>query len=117
MFRCIVASAAGMATLAPLEDGERGAIVNTSRLGGRDRRANRPVGLYVIESRHRRTDAGGGARSVERGHSANTILPGIFAAPTTAWAPEAGRKAALAAQVPFPKRSATRRNMPIWRTR
>src|SRR3990167_47603 len=35
-FRCIAKSAAGMLTLDPLEDGERGAIVNTASVAAED---------------------------------------------------------------------------------
>ena len=35
-FRCIAKSAAGMLTLPPLDDGERGAIVNTASVAAQD---------------------------------------------------------------------------------
>lgn len=45
-FRCIAKSAAGMLTLPPLEDGERGAIVNTASVAGRTGRSDRrPIRL------------------------------------------------------------------------
>ncbi len=35
-FRCITAAAAGMLTLDPLDDGERGVIINTSSAAARE---------------------------------------------------------------------------------
>ncbi|WP_304187944.1 SDR family NAD(P)-dependent oxidoreductase [Phenylobacterium aquaticum] len=101
-FRCITKSAAGMLTLDVMEDGERGAIVNTASVAAEDGQIGQAaytaskaglVGLTLTVAR----DLSGEAIRV------NTILPGIFDTPLLGRAPEAV-KAALAAQVPFPKR-------------
>ena len=52
--------AAGPAGAEPMEEGERGVIVNTAR--SPLTRPDRPGGLFVLEGRHRGTDAAGGAR-------------------------------------------------------
>src|SRR5215472_10495744 len=89
-FRCIAKSAAGMLALPPLEDGERGAIVNTASVAAQDGQIGQAaysaskagiVGITLV----------------------NTILPGIFDTPLLQGAPERV-KASLAASVPFPKR-------------
>lgn len=101
-FRCIAKSAAGMLTLDPLEDGDRGAIVNTASVAAEDGQ----VGQAAYSA------SKGGvvgmtlpiARDLSNyGIRVNTILPGIFNTPLLAAAPEAV-KAALGAQVPHPKR-------------
>ena len=101
-FRCIAKSAAGMLTLDPLEDGDRGAIVNTGSVAAQDGQigqAGYPAskgGVVGMTLPIARDLSGDGIR-------VNTILPGIFNTPLLAAAPEAV-KAALGAQVPFPKR-------------
>jgi len=101
-FRCITKSAAGMLTLPVLEDGDRGAIVNTASVAAEDGQIGQAaytaskagiVGLTLTVAR----DLSGEAIRV------NTILPGLFDTPLLARASEAV-KAALSAQVPFPKR-------------
>jgi len=101
-FRCITRSAAGMLTLEPLEDGDRGAIVNTASVAAEDGQIGQVaytaskagiVGLTLTVARDLSSE----------GIRVNTILPGIFDTPLLARAPE-HVKAALAAQVPFPKR-------------
>jgi NAD(P)-dependent dehydrogenase (short-subunit alcohol dehydrogenase family) len=101
-FRCIAKSAAGMLTLAPLEDGDRGAIVNTASVAAEDGQMGQAaysaskggvVGMTLPIAR----DLSGEAIRV------NTILPGIFNTPLMMGAPDSV-KAALAASVPFPKR-------------
>ena len=101
-FRCIVASAAGMLTLDPQEDGDRGAIVNTASVAAKDGQIGQAayasakagiVGLTLVAARDLSGD----------GIRVNTILPGIFDTPMLGRAPEA-LKASLGAQVPFPKR-------------
>ena len=101
-FRCIAKSAAGMLTLPPLEDGERGAIVNTASVAAQDGQVGQAaytaskagiVGLTLVVARDLMGD----------GIRINTILPGIFDTPLLARAPERV-KAGLAASVPFPKR-------------
>jgi NAD(P)-dependent dehydrogenase (short-subunit alcohol dehydrogenase family) len=101
-FRCISKSASGMLTLDPLPDGDRGAIVNTASVAAEDGQIGQAaysaskagvVGLGLVVARDLSGD----------GIRCNTILPGIFDTPLLAGAPEPV-KAALSAQVPFPKR-------------
>jgi NAD(P)-dependent dehydrogenase (short-subunit alcohol dehydrogenase family) len=101
-FRCIAKAAAGMLTLAPLADGERGAIVNTASVAAQDGQIGQAayaaskagiVGVTLPVARD----------LMDAGIRVNTILPGIFDTPLLAAAPERV-KASLAASVPFPKR-------------
>ncbi len=101
-FRCITKSAAGMLTLDPLPDGDRGVIINTASVAAEDGQIGQAAytaskaGIVGITLTVARDLAGEGIRC-------NTILPGIFDTPLLARAPE-NVKAALAAQVPFPRR-------------
>jgi len=101
-FRCIARSAAGMLTLEPLADGERGAIVNTASVAAQDGQmgqasyAASKAGIVGMTLPIARDLMGEGIR-------VNTILPGIFDTPLLQGAPD-NVKAALAASVPFPKR-------------
>jgi NAD(P)-dependent dehydrogenase (short-subunit alcohol dehydrogenase family) len=101
-FRCIAKSAAGMLTLPPLADGERGAIVNTASVAAQDGQMGQ-ASLLGQQGRRGRHDAADRARPDGRGIRVNTILPGIFNTPLLQGAPE-NVKQALAASVPFPKR-------------
>ena len=101
-FRCIAKSAAGMLTLDPMEDGERGAIVNTASVAAEDGQMGQAaysaskggvVGMTLPVARD----------LMSEGIRVNTILPGIFNTPLMNAAPD-NVKAALAASVPFPKR-------------
>lgn len=101
-FRCIAKSAAGMLTLEPMEDGERGAIVNTASVAAEDGQMGQAaysaskggvVGMTLPIARD----------LMSEGIRVNTILPGIFNTPLMNAAPQAV-KDALAASVPFPKR-------------
>jgi NAD(P)-dependent dehydrogenase (short-subunit alcohol dehydrogenase family) len=101
-FRCIAKSAAGMLTLEPLQDGERGAIVNTASVAAQDGQMGQAsyaaskaaiVGMTLPIARD----------LMGEGIRVNTILPGIFNTPLLQGAPD-HVKAALAASVPFPKR-------------
>jgi NAD(P)-dependent dehydrogenase (short-subunit alcohol dehydrogenase family) len=101
-FRCIAKSAAGMLSLAPLHDGERGAIVNTASVAAQDGQMGQAaysaskagiVGMTLPIARD----------LMSEGIRVNTILPGIFDTPLLRGAPDKV-KAALAASVPFPKR-------------
>ena len=101
-FRCIAKSAAGMLTLDPLEDGERGAIVNTASVAAEDGQIGQAaysaskggvVGMTLPIARD----------LMSEGIRVNTILPGIFNTPLMNAAPPAV-KDALATSVPFPKR-------------
>ncbi|MDB5425407.1 MAG: 3-hydroxyacyl-CoA dehydrogenase [Phenylobacterium sp.] len=101
-FRCIAKSAAGMLTLDPLDNGERGAIVNTASVAAQDGQVGQAAytaskagitGLTLVVARDLSND----------GIRCNTILPGIMNTPMMARVPQA-MKDALGAQVPFPKR-------------
>ena len=101
-FRCVAKSAAGMLTLAPGEDGERGAIVMTASVAAEDGQ----IGQAAYSA------SKGGvvgmtlpiARDLSREFiRVNTILPGIFNTPLLQGAPE-NVKQALGAQVPHPAR-------------
>ena len=101
-FRCLAKSAAGMLTLDPLEDGERGAIVNTASVAAEDGQMGQAaysaskggiVGMTLPIARD----------LMSEGIRVNTILPGIFNTPLMNAAPPQVKEA-LAASVPFPKR-------------
>jgi len=101
-FRCVAHSAAGMLTLEPLEDGERGAIVNTASVAAQDGQTGQAayaaskagvVGLTLPVARD----------LMGEGIRVNTILPGIFATPLLMTLPDSRLKA-LGESVPFPKR-------------
>ena len=101
-FRCVAKSAAGMLTLDPGVDGERGAIVNTASVAAEDGQMGQAayaaskggvVGMTLPIARD----------LMSEGIRVNTILPGIFNTPLLQGGPE-HVKAALAASVPFPKR-------------
>ena len=91
-----------MLTLDPLEDGERGAIVNTASVAAEDGQIGQAsysaskagiVGMTLPIARD----------LMSEGIRVNTILPGIFDTPLLARAPE-NVKSALGASVPFPRR-------------
>jgi NAD(P)-dependent dehydrogenase (short-subunit alcohol dehydrogenase family) len=101
-FRCIAKSAAGMLSLPPFEDGERGVIINTASVAAEDGQIGQAaysasksgvVGLTLPVARDLMDD----------GIRVNAILPGIFDTPLLQRAPDRV-KASLAAAVPFPKR-------------
>jgi NAD(P)-dependent dehydrogenase (short-subunit alcohol dehydrogenase family) len=101
-FRCIAKSAAGMLTLDPQEDGDRGAIVNTASVAAEDGQMGQAaysaskagvVGMTLPIARDLASE----------GIRVNTILPGIFDTPLLAGAPQNVRDA-LGASVPYPKR-------------
>ena len=101
-FRCITQSAAGMLTLPPLEDGDRGVIVNTASVAAEEGQIGQVgysaskagvVGMTLTIARDL-------AREAIR---VNTILPGLFDTPMFARA-SAELKARLGATVPFPAR-------------
>ena len=101
-FRCIAHSAAGMVMLSPLEDGERGCIVNTASVAAQDGQIGQAAysaskgGVLAMALPIARDLMNDGVR-------VNTILPGIFKTPMVAMMPPNVQEA-LAAQVPFPKR-------------
>lgn len=101
-FRCVAKSAAGMLSLDPMEDGERGAIVMTASVAAEDGQIGQAaysaskggvVGMTLPIARD----------LMSEGVRVNTILPGIFNTPLMNAAPPAVKEA-LAASVPFPKR-------------
>jgi NAD(P)-dependent dehydrogenase (short-subunit alcohol dehydrogenase family) len=101
-FRCVAKSAAGMLTLDPGSDGERGAIVMTASVAAEDGQVGQAaysaskggvVGMTLPIARD----------LMNEGIRVNTILPGIFDTPLMQGAPPQV-KDALAASVPFPKR-------------
>ena len=101
-FRVLAQSAFGMVSLDPLEDGERGLIVNTASVAAQDGQ--------IGQAAYSASKAGvlGMALPIARdlmneGIRVNTILPGVFETPMVAMMPQ-NVKDALAAQVPFPKR-------------
>jgi NAD(P)-dependent dehydrogenase (short-subunit alcohol dehydrogenase family) len=101
-FRMIAHSAFGMVGLDPLDDGERGVIVNTASVAAQDGQ--------IGQAAYAASKAGvlGMALPIARdlmndGIRVNTILPGIFRTPMVAMMPP-NVQDALAAQVPFPKR-------------
>ena len=101
-FRCIAKSAMGMLSLDPLDDGERGVIVNTSSVAARDGQIGQAA--YAAS----KAGIAGMTLPIARdlmddGTRINSILPGIFETPLLQSAPEHVR-ASLAAAVPFPKR-------------
>lgn len=101
-FRCIAKSAAGMLTLEPQEDGDRGAIVNTASVAAEDGQMGQAaysaskggvVGMTLPIARDLASEK----------IRVNTILPGIFDTPLLAGAPQPVRDA-LGASVLNPKR-------------
>ena len=104
-FRCIAFAAFGMVGLDPLEDGERGCIVNTASVAAQDGQIGQAAysaskgGVLAMALPIARDLMNDGIR-------VNTILPGIFKTPMMAMMP-APVQDALAAQVPFPKRLGT----------
>ena len=101
-FRCIAKSAQGMLSLDPLEDQERGVVVNTSSVAAQDGQMGQAAysaskaaiaGMTLTIARD----------LMSEGIRVNTILPGIFSTPLMLAAPSNVLEA-LAASVPFPKR-------------
>jgi NAD(P)-dependent dehydrogenase (short-subunit alcohol dehydrogenase family) len=101
-FRCIAKSAAGMMTLEPTADGDRGAIIMTASVAAEDGQ----IGQVAYSAS--KGGIVGMTLPIARDLSSeniriNTILPGIFSTPLMLGAPD-NVKDALAASVPFPKR-------------
>ncbi len=101
-FRCIAKSAMGMLRLGTLDDNDRGVIINTASVAAEDGQIGQAaysaskagvVGMTLPIARDLMND----------GIRVNTILPGIFATPLLASAPQ-NVQDSLAASVPFPKR-------------
>jgi NAD(P)-dependent dehydrogenase (short-subunit alcohol dehydrogenase family) len=104
-FRCIVKSAAGMATLDPDEDGGRGAIVNTGSVAAEDGQVGQ-VAYSAAKAAIKGMTLTIARDLSNEGIRINTILPGIMATP-----PMMGMKdrapaifEGLSKSVPFPRR-------------
>ena len=101
-FNTMRIAVAGMAGLAPLEDGERGVIVNTASVAGYEGQigqasyAASKAGVIGLTIQAARELASLGIRVC-------TIAPGLFETPMMAGLPENVR-ASLASTVPFPPR-------------
>lgn len=101
-FRCIAHSTFGMVDLDPLEDGERGCIINTASVAAQDGQIGQAAysaskgGVLAMALPIARDLMNDGIR-------VNTILPGVFKTPMVAMMPPNVQEA-LGAQVPFPKR-------------
>ena len=101
-FRCIAHSAHGMVDLEPLEDGEKGVIINTASVAAEDGQIGQAA--YSASKGGVLAMALPIARDLmNEGVRVNTILPGVFKTPMVAMMPP-NVQDALAAQVPFPKR-------------
>ncbi|HET7708478.1 MAG TPA: SDR family oxidoreductase [Sphingomicrobium sp.] len=101
-FRCIAYSAAGMVDAEPLEDGEKGVIINTASVAAQDGQIGQAA--YSASKGGVLAMALPIARDLmNEGVRVNTILPGVFKTPMVAMMPP-NVQDALAAQVPFPKR-------------
>jgi len=104
-FRCIAKSAKGMLDLEPLEDGERGAIVNTASVAAQDGQMGQAsysaskAGITGMTLPIARDLARNGIRNM-------TIAPGIMGTPMLFGMPQEVQDA-LAAGVPFPSRLGT----------
>ena len=102
-FRCLAKSAAGMLTLEPGEDGERGAIVNTASAAAEDGQMGQAA-YSASKARRGRHDAADRARPDERGDPREHDPAGHLRH-AAAGRPRRSRCSdALAASVPFPKR-------------
>ena len=101
-FRCVAFSAFGMVGLDPLEDGERGCIINTASVAAEDGQIGQAA--YAASKGGVLAMALPIARDLMNdGIRVNTILPGVFKTPMVAMMSQQVQDA-LGAQVPFPKR-------------
>src|SRR3982751_2414765 len=104
-FRCIANAALGMVDLDPLDDGEKGVIINTASVAAEDGQIGQAAysaskgGVLAMTLPIARDLMNEGVR-------VNTILPGVFKTPMVAMMPP-NVQDALGAQVPFPKRLGT----------
>ncbi len=101
-FRCVAWSAAGMLSLDPGADGERGVIVNTASVAAEDGQ----IGQAAYSAS--KAAVAGMTLPIARdlmgeGIRVNAILPGLFDTPLLQGMPDQVR-ASLSASVPFPKR-------------
>jgi NAD(P)-dependent dehydrogenase (short-subunit alcohol dehydrogenase family) len=101
-FRCIAHSSYGMVDLDPLEDGEKGVIIDTASVAAEDGQIGQAA--YSASKGGVLAMALPIARDLmNEGVRVNTILPGVFKTPMVAMMPP-NVQDALGAQVPFPKR-------------
>jgi NAD(P)-dependent dehydrogenase (short-subunit alcohol dehydrogenase family) len=104
-FRVLSQSAAGMVTLEPMADGERGLIVNTASVAAQDGQIGQAAyaaskgGVYAMTLPVARDLMNEGVR-------VNTVLPGIMWTPMMAGMDQKVQDA-LASMIPFPKRLGT----------
>ena len=115
-FRCIAKSAAGMLTLDPTEDGDRGAIVNTASVAAEDGQIGQAaysaskggvVGMTLPIARDLSNEA----------IRVNTILPGIFDTPLM-HGRAAKRERRARGDGAIPQAAwASRKNTPLWLSR
>ena len=101
-FRCIANAAFGMVDRAPLDEGEKGVIINTASGAAEDGQIGQAAysaskgGVLAMTLPIARDLMNEGVR-------VNTILPGVFKTPMVGMMPQ-NVQDALGAQVPFPKR-------------
>ena len=101
-FRCISHSAFGMVDADPLDDQERGVIINTASVAAEDGQIGQAA--YSASKGGVLAMALPIARDLmNEGVRVNTILPGVFKTPMVAMMPP-NVQDALGQQVPFPKR-------------
>jgi NAD(P)-dependent dehydrogenase (short-subunit alcohol dehydrogenase family) len=101
-FRCIAHSSFGMVDLDPLDDGEKGVIIDTASVAAEDGQIGQAA--YSASKGGVLAMALPIARDLmNEGVRVNTILPGVFKTPMVAMMPP-NVQDALGAQVPFPKR-------------
>jgi NAD(P)-dependent dehydrogenase (short-subunit alcohol dehydrogenase family) len=104
-YRVLSQSALGMVQLEPMDDGERGLIVNTASVAAQDGQIGQAAysaskgGVYALTLPVARDLMNDGVR-------VNTVLPGIMWTPMMAGMDQKVQDA-LAAQIPFPKRLGT----------
>ena len=104
-FRCIVKSAAGMATLEPTAEGERGAIVNTGSVAAEDGEIGQ-VAYSAAKAAIKGMTLTIARDLSSEGIRINTILPGIMATPPMLAVQDRAPQIfeGLSKSVPFPRR-------------
>jgi len=104
-FRCIVKSAAGMASLDPNEDGERGAMVNTGSVAAEDGQIGQ-VAYSAAKAAIKGMTLTIARDLSSEGIRINTILPGIMDTPMLQGLKDRAPQVfdGLAKSVPFPRR-------------
>lgn len=101
-YRCLAKSALGMAGLEPLEDGERGVVINTASIAAVEGQVGQAAysaskgGVLGLTLPVARDLASEGVR-------VNVILPGVFMTPMMDSLPQTVQDS-ISASVPFPRR-------------